>query len=193
MSAAELTPEPRDDDQGANAASPPPALSVATPRSHHSRETYLGHELGSTSNRPGAYAAFALPSMLFGERRVPTPPHVEAVIQAREQRARERGQRGHYTMRAGSVPAQVVAYLEAHGGYLTFGQIALLFSLAPTSVAATLKPAVTGGALVRHTIAARSALALPGYEPPPECLAEPTPEQVALARRLEPTTPPRGP
>jgi hypothetical protein len=140
-----------------------PTPSVAAPRNHHSTETYDGAELGPTCNRPGAYAAYALPSMAFGERRAPpVPAHTQALIEARRRQHAERA-RAPYAAKEGSIPARVIAYLRIHGGTLTFAEIAERFGLAATSVAATLKPAVTGGALVRHTIRSRSALSLPGH------------------------------
>jgi hypothetical protein len=182
-------PEP---DTPANARRTEMVLTVAGPKQPIPREIYQGLELDHTCARPGAYAAFALPSIFSGQRRTPTPsPHLQALAEARQLKAGERRAQP-YVPRAGSVPDQVLAYLRTHGGYLTYGQIALRFELLITSVSGSLQPAVTGGALQRLTIHARTAVALPGYVPTTD--DEPVQDaeaQRVMTQRLEREAPPR--
>ncbi len=49
----------------------PPAIpvrSIASPRTHFTREIYTGTELSYRSARPGAYDAMAFPSVILGHR-----------------------------------------------------------------------------------------------------------------------------
>jgi hypothetical protein len=92
----------------------PVICTVAGPRQPFSSESYCGAELQATCLRPGAYNAFALPSLFNGARR--TPPQAALANSAVHKSGRTKPA---YLPRAGSIPALLLAHLQAHGGHMT--------------------------------------------------------------------------
>jgi hypothetical protein len=169
---------------------------VAAPRTHHSREVYTGADLQMRSHRPGAYQAATLPSLFNGRQHTPggrpsdvwTPPPSPAVLAVPVPRATAkrvaasthrtpsglapiaspaRVARSTYEPRPGSIPARLLAELPKRDGHMLYSEITSRYGLPLSSVTAVFKLALTKGALVRHVIDRRAALALPSFVPPP--------------------------
>lgn len=151
---------------------------VAGPRCHFSTEIYAGAELRALSARPGAYDAMSLPSLVFGRRVTPgaAPSPVQTSRQHQAETLRQQpaaiAVATPYVPKPGSIPSQVLAHLNEHGGHLTYCDIKARFGVPQSSVSAIFKKALDSKTIVRCVIARRTAFALPGYIPPPDA---PTP------------------
>jgi len=211
----------------------PVICTVAGPRQPFSAEIYNGAELRATSLRPGAYNAFALPSLFNGRRRpsvqaalagssVHTSRHAEGQLAAVHEtianldRYKSAGVAAEalvkvlakankparvpkpprppaaprvkppYLPREGSVPSLLLAHLQAHGGHMTYSEVARRFGIPPSSTTAIFKTALEAGVVVRVVAEGRAALALPGYVAPPAA-PRPSKELLAQQARLERT------
>lgn len=140
--------------------------------------TYDGAELRNAPVRPGAMAAYALPSLVGGkpvspaqiraELRAPAPAapaavavHVATVYRpgAAPTTATARPLTP-YTPQRGSVPDRVIRHLRRHGGVLTRAQVSEQFGTPAASVVPTLLRAVQSGHLARLTVAGIAAYGL---------------------------------
>ena len=155
----------------------PIVCTVAGPRLPFSPDSYSGAELQATCPRPGAYNAFALPSLFNGARR--TPPQAAFASNAVHTSGRTKPA---YLPRAGSIPALLLAHLQAHGGHMTYSEVARRFGMPPSSTTAVFKKTLEEGLLLRIVAEGRAAFALPGYVPPP---APPRPSKEFLSRQAK--------
>jgi hypothetical protein len=158
------------------------------------RGIYTGAELQHRSNRPGAYDAFAFPSL--GACRTTTAGRVAAAAPARatprglavtgsdaapqliEPRTLTQGRisLSAYRPHKGSAPALVIAALNVEGEHISYLQICERFGVNRHNVTAIFKSAIVKGALVRHRAPdGQVLLSLPGYVYVPPAPPEPEP------------------
>ncbi len=78
-----------------------------------------------------------------------------------------------YCPRHGSVPHVLIEHLRANGGCVTYSAAAAITGAKKSSLSAICKPALLGGALVRHRVDGDLVLALGGWMPPTPAAAPP--------------------
>lgn len=151
---------------------------------------YMGEHLSMRSSRPGAYDALALPSLFSGQKRDPAAPKAIAPKPVPPEQplsnlsvpplatpvARQTGparefptvhrEKQPYRPHQGSVPYKVIEHLRAFGGFLNHFEISEKFGIPRTNVTAVFKPAIKGGALIRHVVDGHVVYALPDWQPP---------------------------
>ncbi|MGF6347931.1 hypothetical protein [Variovorax sp. W2I14] len=191
-------------DQAVEAGPEPIVCTVAAPRTSAMTGVYMGEHLSMRSSRPGAYDAMALPSLFSGQKRDPAAPKaivskpappeqplsnlsvppLAAPVAKKAGPAREfptvHREKQPYRPHQGSVPHKVIEHLRAFGGFLNHFEISAKFGIHRTNITAVFKPALKGGALIRHLVDGHVGYALPDWQPP-EASASPRPLHIVHA------------
>lgn len=81
-----------------------------------------------------------------------------------------------------SAPSKVLEHLHEHGGCITYVEIARRFEIPQATITASFKSALKKGALERHVVDGKIALALPGWTPP---APEPEDPELIAARAAQ--------
>lgn len=156
--------------------------------------TYDGAELKTRSSRPGAYDAFAIPSLMFGKQERPVvvePAHAPSptVMPASTPRTPRaaKGTPGIYRPQPGSVGDQVISHLQMHGGTLTARQIVELCGVERESVAGLLQRARATGAVAHEIRDRKGYYFLPGSSTVTEAAAPPAEPIAPPMQSVEPS------